>query len=309
MKQETFRFPSANGQKELHASCWLPEGPPKAVLQIAHGMAEHIARYDDFARFLVAQDIAVFGHDHAGHGKSAKDETEYGFFYEEDGWNQAVADIHELTAIARKRYPEAPLFLLGHSMGSFMARCYVLTYGNELAGAIFVGTMGPNPIAGLGLVAARFERWRLGPRGRSKLLDNLAFGSYNKAYAEKRTDSDWLSTDPAVVDAYIADPACGFLFTTSGMFDLLTGVRAISRPDWAQKVPKALPVLLVAGEQDPVGGMGQGVRKVAKQLEDAGVQTTLLLYPESRHEVLNEPNKEEVYQAIAAWVKGILDAG
>lgn len=307
MMQETFRFPSANGQRELYARCWLPDGPPRAVVQIAHGMAEHIARYDDFAGFLTAQGFAVYGHDHAGHGQSAKDEADYGFFYAGDGWNQAVADIYALTGITRERYPDTPLFLLGHSMGSFMVRCYVLTYGDTLTGAIFVGTMGPNPIAGMGLLAAKFERWRLGPKGRSKLLDTLAFGGYNKGYAESRTAFDWLSTDPAVVDAYIEDPACGFLFTTSGMHDLLTGVRAISRPDWARGVPKALPVLLVAGEQDPVGGRGKGVRQVAEQLEAAGVQTTLRLYPESRHEVLNEPNKQEVYQEIAAWIDGILD--
>lgn len=308
MTQEAFRFSSANGQRELHASCWQPEAAPRAVIQIAHGMAEHIARYDDFARFLVEQGFAVFGSDHAGHGKSAADETEYGFFYAQDGWWQAVDDLYALTQQIRGRYPDAPLFLLGHSMGSFMARCYVTKYGDALTGAIFMGTTGPNPIAGMGMLVAKLERLRLGPKGRSKLLDTLAFGSYNKSYPQKRTDFDWISSDEAAVDAYIADPASGFLFTTTGMHDLLTGVRAISAKDWADKVPKDLPVLLVSGEQDPVGQMGEGVRKVARQLEEAGVQTQLRLYPEARHEVLNERNKAEVYADIAAWINGVLAA-
>jgi len=301
-----YRVPTGEGVS-LHVSAWTPDAP-RAVLQVAHGMAEHGRRYADFAAAMARAGIAVYAADHAGHGKSAPPER-YGFFYAQDGWRRAVEDLHAVRASAEERHPGLPLALLGHSMGSLMARSYIARHGEGLRGVILSGTSGPNPLLPIGKLLAAIEMRRLPAYLPSRLIDKLVFGAYGKSFAPARTSFDWLSRDPGQVDAYIADPACGFPLTATGYRDVFAGLGEIQAKGWSAGVPAGLPVLLVSGERDPVGGMGKGVRWVEKALRDAGVRdVTCTLYPEARHELLNETNRERVYADLLVWLSRALAA-
>ena len=290
----------------LHVNAWIPDAP-RAVIQIAHGMAEHGRRYADFARTMTREGIAVYAADHAGHGKSAPPD-QYGYFYAQNGWRRAVEDLHAVRASAGERHPGLPLVLLGHSMGSLMARSYITRHGEGLRGVILSGTGGPNPLLPIGKLLAAIEMRRLPAYRPSALIDKLVFGAYSKPFAPARTRFDWLSRDPAQVDAYIADPACGFAFTATGYRDVFAGLGGIQGKGWAAGIPARLPVLLASGARDPVGGMGKGVRWVEKALRDAGLRNvTCTLYPGARHELLNETNRAEVYADLLAWVSRTLD--
>lgn len=306
---QEFFFHSSDGHGKLHGIRWLPDsGEPKAVLQIAHGVAEYVARYDLFARFLADSGFAVVGNDHLGHGKSAPSKEDKGFFADKDGWNTVVKDMHLLYEQERAQYRGCPYFLLGHSMGSFLARTYLIKYPGELAGCIISGT-GSQPLAlcNFGLFAARLERLRLGPRGKSKFLDNLSFGSYNKRITPHRTPNDWLSRDSMIVDKYYNDEDCGFISSVSLFSDMLSGIKYISDRKNLQKMQKDLPILFMSGEMDPVGSYGKGVTAAYQSFLDAGcTDVTLKLYPEGRHEMLNETNKEEVYADIRQWLESKL---
>lgn len=295
------------GGASLYVRGWMPESP-WATLQIAHGMAEHMLRYDTLAQVMAEQGIAVYGNDHAGHGRSAEP-GRYGYFYARNGWQRVVEDVHEVHGWIAARHPGVPCVLLGHSMGSFLARSYMVRYGTGLQGVVLSGTAGPNPALPLGKALAAIEMRRLKPYEPSRLIDRIAFSANNKAFAPARTKMDWLSRDPAVVDAYMADPACGFVFTATGYRDLFEGLTEIQARGWADGVPKQLPVLLVSGQRDPVGGMGKGVRWVESALKQAGVKdVACILYPEARHEPLNEWNREDLYKDILTWMRRVLSA-
>jgi len=299
---DEYRVPAPDGGS-LHVSAWAPDAP-RAVIQVAHGMAEHALRYAEFAGCMVRTGIAVYAADHAGHGRSAPPEK-YGFFYAKDGWRLAVEDLHAVRVSMEARHAGAPVILLGHSMGSMLARSYVTRYGQGLGGLILSGTGGPNPLLPVGRFVSMLEKLWLPAYRPSLLLHRMAFGAYNKPFAPARTPFDWLSRDAARVDAYIADPACGFPFTATGYRDVFAGMREIQSADWARKVPAGLPVLLVSGERDPVGGMGKGVRWVENALREAGVRdVTCRLYPEARHELLNETNRDEVIADLLGWIQG-----
>ncbi|MDR3050229.1 MAG: lysophospholipase [Oscillospiraceae bacterium] len=299
------RLPVQGGQSRLYLRAWAPDDP-WAVLIIAHGMAEHIARYDAFAGFLADQGVAVYGCDHAGHGKSALPEK-YGYFYPKDGWHRVVDDLEDVRAYACARHPGLPVALLGHSMGSMLARSYITRYGQRLAGVVLSGTAGPNPTLPLGRALAGLQALLLPRYKPSKLLHTLAFSANNRPFAPARTPADWLSSDPVQVDAYIADTACGYMFTATGYRDLLAGMAETNRRDWAAGVPQALPVLIFSGAMDPVGGMGRGVAWVEHALRRAGVRdVTCRLYPQGRHEMLNELGREQVYEDVLAWLKRTL---
>ncbi|MCL2544926.1 MAG: lysophospholipase [Clostridia bacterium] len=301
-----YQVPVGEGTS-LHVRAWAPEAP-RAVIQIAHGMAEHGGRYGDFAAAIALAGIAVYAADHAGHGKSATPEK-YGHFYAKNGWRQAVEDLHAVRASIEERHPGVPLVLLGHSMGSLMARSYITRHGEGLGGVILSGTGGPNPLLPVGKLLAAIEMRRLPAYRPSLLIDKLVFGAYSKPFAPARTPFDWLSRDPGQVDAYIADPACGFPFTAAGYRDVFAGLSEIQAKGWAAGVPAGLPVLIISGERDPVGGMGKGVRWVEKALRGAGVRdVTCALYPEARHELLNETNRAEVYADVLAWISRVLAA-
>ncbi len=304
MRQDFF-YPSADGQNRIHALEWLPEGAPKATLQLCHGMAEYIARYDAFASCLAARGWYVTGNDHLGHGQSAPSADKLGFVAEPKGNECVIADIHALRERTDARYPDLPRFMLGHSMGSFLLRQYITQYGEGLSGAIIMGT-GAQPGASLaaGKAICRTAAALRGWGNRSGLMNSIAFGSYNKRFEPARTPTDWLSRNEASVDAYNADPLCGFVFTVNGYYHMFRGIEAAQKPENIAKIPKTLPLLLVSGAMDPVGGFGAGVKQVFEGYRAAGLtDVQMKLYPEDRHEILNELDRETVYADLAAWLE------
>ncbi len=304
MKTQEFRYASATNLGECFSMLWLPDTRPRAVVQIAHGMAEHIGRYAPFAEYLCENGFAVAANDHAGHGQSA-DLAVKGYFGEQNGWSSVVADMKALHDHAAVLMPGIPYILFGHSMGSFLARSYAARYPQDISALILSGTAGKNPAAGIGSLVAIREKKRNGVKKPSEQLNNLSFGSYSKPFLPSRTMFDWLSRDKEQVDRYIEDPLCGFVFTAEGFFDLLSGIREISSASWAKKVPN-VPIYLFSGEKDPVGNNGKGVKQVAKWLKDTGHTVTLKLYPEGRHEMLNEINRTEVYQDVLRFLSGVV---
>ncbi len=301
---EEFTFLSSDGQTRLHAMLWLPEGEIRGILQIAHGVAEHVARYDGFARYLCARGIAVAGHDHLGHGKTAENEQELCFFAEKDGWNDVVSDMDTLHKLTAAKYPGVPYFLFGHSMGSFLTRTYIIDHPEGLKGVVISGTgQNPGAVIAAGKLMAKLEMIDNGPMYHSPTLDKLAFGSYNKKYDHVRTKLDWLTRDEAVVDAYIADPLCGAM-ATAGMFhDMMGGLQYIWKTENLNKMDKSTPVYFMAGDGDPVGNYGEAVKKVYERFLKTGCKDVKLkLYKDGRHEMLNELNKDEVYADVLEWL-------
>ena len=293
-------FTSSTGQT-LDKRMWLPAGAPRAIVQFVHGMAEHIDRYDAPARALCDAGLLVVGHTHLGHGPQAAIK---GHFADENGWDHLLADIHLLRTETERAYPGVPYFILGHSMGSFLTRCYLTEHGEGLRGAVLSGTgwFGAIPVkAGIALtdiLCAFGQAQKPAP-----LVDKLAFGSSNKPFRPNRTAFDWLCRDNAEVDKYVADPYCGFLFTASGYRDMFRGLDRLRHMDTLKKMPRDLPVFFFGGDHDPVGCMGKGIPKVAEQFRQAGLRdVTVKLYPEGRHEMFNELNREEVYQDVIAWL-------
>jgi len=291
---------SITGQT-LYQKTWLPEGRPKAILQLVHGMAEHIDRYADTAAYIARAGYIVVGHNHLGHGPAA---TLPGFFADANGWEALVDDTQTLRVETTAKYPDLPYFLLGHSMGSFVARCFCLQYGKGLAGLALSGTGHYDPAT---LCLGRFIAYTQGLFGGAKkpslLLQKISSAGYNKRHENPRTAFDWLSTVNDVVDAYMADPCCGFPFTARGYSDLFTGLSRL-HPKALSAMEKDVPVYLFSGEQDPVGGYGAGVRKVAEEIKAAGVTgVSTRFYPDDRHEVFNEKDREAVWEDLLMWME------
>lgn len=297
------RFSSANGRDRVHGWVYAPtEMEPVALVQLSHGMCEYIGRYRWFMEALCSMGFVVFGNDHIGHGESSAPE-DYGYFADKQGARCLVTDLHRMSVIVRQRYPALPLILFGHSMGSFVARLYAARYGAELSGLILCGTGGPNPLASAGIALASMVAKTQGPRSRSQTLNDIAFGNYNKHFQPQHSNYDWLTRDEAVVRAYEADPRCTFCFTASGFRDLFTLVQEANSRRSMAALPKELPVLLISGDMDPVGGYGKGVQTVLDRLLQAGMKdVSMTLYPQARHELLNELNKEEVLADIRQWL-------
>ena len=304
MKKEEFRFRSANNAVDVRAMRYVPETEVRAILQIAHGMVEFIDRYENFAQFLCSKGILVTGNDHIGHGASVNSEDDWGYFGD-DGNNVLLKDMHELTRITKEAYPNKPYFLLGHSMGSFYARQYLALYGNELKGAIIMGT-GHEPAFKVkgGMMICRMIALFKGWRHRSQFVNNMAFGAYNKRFEPARTRSDWLSKDEKLVDWYVSEPRCSFMFTLNGYYNMFEGISKLHDKKLLDRVPKDLPLFFVSGEDDPVGSFGVEVKAAAQSLKDAGVRNIdLKLYPNDRHEILNETDKEVVYVDLYNWIE------
>ncbi len=298
-----FFYPSA-GQGTIHGCTWEPAEKPVAVVQIVHGIAEHIARYEEFAQFLNANGILVVAQDHMGHGGSVGPEDTVGYFA--GGWFKAVQDSYRLLRNTRMEYPDIPYFLLGHSMGSFLVRTLIAKYpGCGITGAILSGTGWIHRgLINTASAACTLVGKRSGFDSRSKLLNDMIFGGYNNRIEHKRTEYDWLTRDSRIVDAYLADPMCGFPATAGLLRDMMTGLRYIQEPAHLERMQKNLPVLFVSGGDDPVGGYGQGVRQAANAFRDAGMENvTVKLYPLCRHELLNEINKDEVSQFLLDWLR------
>jgi alpha-beta hydrolase superfamily lysophospholipase len=287
----------------IHGCRWEPAGTPKAVVQIVHGIAEYAQRYSHFADFLTAQGFLVVAQDHMGHGGSIGDDGVKGYF--QGGWFKAVADVHRLMSYTKMEYPNVPYVLLGHSMGSFLVRSFLCKYPKAgVSAAVLSGTAWMHRgILNSGIAAARLACKTHGADKPNKMIQQLMFGGYNRRVEHQRTDFDWLTRDNAVVDAYIADPLCGFTVTPGLAADMLSGMKYNQEPENLAKMRKTTPVLFIAGSDDPVGNYGQGVKQTVKAFTDAGMEhVSMRLYPLCRHEVLNELNKEEVYQIILDWL-------
>lgn len=292
---------------EIFVRTWNEVKYPKGIVQIAHGMAEHSGRYERFARFLNAGGFVVVANDHRGHGKTGEKAGQMGYFAPENGFDRVVDDLQAVTHWAQRQFPKLPVFLMGHSMGSFLTRRYLQKYGTTLQGAILMGSGGDPGLAGkAGKLIARMQM-RKDPTKPSTLLDKLAFGSFNKAIPNAQTKFDWLSRDGREVNKYIADPFCGIVCSSGFFFDLFTGLELIHKPELIDRIPKNIPLLVVSGEADPVGKNGAGIRQFVGQLKTRGITNiTMKLYPNARHELLNETNRAEVMDDLKNWLQNQL---
>ncbi|WP_335871746.1 alpha/beta hydrolase [Bacillus sp. 2205SS5-2] len=295
---------------ELFTVEWKEEDrQPKAVIQLAHGMAEHIMRYQEFSEYLVKRGIFVIGHDHRGHGRTAEKNGSVGYFSDEEGFERVVDDLHEVNAFVRSQYHGVPLFLFGHSMGSFIVRRYIQRYSEPLQGVILSGTGDYSPFMGRAgkLIANRIGK-KKGMKTASSLLDKLSFGKFNQNFSPANTPFDWLSRDEEAVQDYIVDPYCGRV-SSAGMFiDLLTGLSRIHDENEVKKIPRDVPFLFISGDQDPVGRGTKGVQKVINQMQRySEYDIVSRFYSDGRHEMLNEINREEVFQDIVYWIENRLN--
>lgn len=300
-------FLSADGHTRVQYYVWQPSGTPRGIIQISHGMCEYITRYEAWARRFAEAGFIVCGNDHLGHGKTAPDEEELGYTAPRHGADFLVEDVHTLSRLMKTEHEGLPLILYGHSMGSFVAREYLTRYGDELAAAVISGTAGPGAPTGIAKMLAHLIAGAKGNHHRSKLLLKLSMGDYNKRFRDENSHQSWLTRDPELREQYKDDPLCRFIFTTAGYETLFSLLHAVSRRDWAKKVPKTLPVLLLSGDMDPVGNYGKGVRKVYERLLKAGCErVTLKLYPDARHEPHNEINRDEVFADLIAYLEEVL---
>lgn len=300
-----FYFNSSTGKNKIHARMCVPDAEPRAIVQIIHGIAEYIDRYDEFMSFLADNGIIAVGTDHLGHGKSIESEEQTGFFAYDNGWDYVVRDEEVLRLAMHENYPELPIIVFGHSMGSFMARTLLIRYPDAFNAAIISGTgnQGAALVNG-GLFMGNLVTGLRGAHHYSKFLNNLAFGSYNKIYDNPKTEYDWLSRDEANVQKYIDDPLCGFIPSCSLFRDMMTGVKFITNKKNLTAMNKDMPVYFMSGDMDPVGECGKGVQKAYNNFLEAGMKdVSIKLYPGGRHEMLNEINKDEVYTDILAWLE------
>ena len=301
MKVSNFTFQNSKAF-EIHTYKYLPQGSPLGIIQIAHGMAEHADRYQDFAQALTEKGYGVYINDMMGHGKSIKNDEGLGYL-PEGGFQAAVEDLHYITGRIKEEYPGIPIFLLGHSMGSFLVQSYICRFGKDIQGCVLSGTAGKNPAAGMGAFLASILKAIYGPSHRSKLLDNMSFGSYNNSFKPNRTKFDWLSRNNEAVDKYVQDPLCGFICTNSFFLELTNGLKKLQTREALENIPKNLPLYIMGGDRDPVGQNTKSVLqliKVYKELEITDIEYKF--YKDGRHETLNELNKEEVYEDIVNWL-------
>lgn len=299
-----FYFNSSTGKNKIHARMCVPDAEPRAIVQIIHGIAEYIGRYDEFMSFLADNGIIAVGTDHLGHGKSIESEEQTGFFAYDNGWDYVVRDEEVLRLAMHENYPELPIIVFGHSMGSFMTRTLLIRYPDAFNAAIISGTgnQGAALVNG-GLFMGNLVTGLRGAHHYSKFLNNLAFGSYNKIYDNPKTEYDWLSRDETNVQKYIDDPLCGFIPSCSLFRDMMTGVKFITNKKNLTAMNKDMPVYFMSGDMDPVGECGKGVQKAYNNFLEAGMKdVSIKLYPGGRHEMLNEINKDEVYADILAWL-------
>jgi len=305
MIHDTFWL-TANDHSQLFVNQWLPEGTLKAVILVSHGMAEHSARYARLAEQLCNQGYGVYALDQRGHGQTATNGV-LGHYADADGWCKVVGDLASLNQHIGQQHPGVPIVLLGHSMGSYIAQAYLLHHSASLHGAVLSGSnFQPVALYRAARLIARFERWRQGPTGRSALLEWLSFGSFNKAFKPNRTAFDWLSRDPDEVDKYVHDPLCGFRCSNQLWIDMLGGLQQISKASNLAQIDPGLPLLVIGGECDPVSE-GKRLTSLAEALRRAGSQgLELKIYPQARHELFNESNRDEVTADLLTWLAGAL---
>jgi len=291
------------GAGQIHCCKWTPEGEPRAVVQLVHGIAEFIERYDTFANFLTQQGFVVVAEDHMGHGQSINGDGIQGYFH--GGWFNAVADTYRLLTQTKAEYPDIPYILFGHSMGSFMARTILCKYPDSgIAAAVICGTAW-QPAFALPVLIKLIESMnkKAGETAPNQKLNDMVFGSYNKKVEHKRTTHDWLTRDDKIVDAYIAHPLCGFVPSGGLLRDMMQGIHYIEQSENLARMRKDLPVFFIAGGEDPVGSYGKGIHQAVNAFRKAGMQdVSVKIYPLCRHEILNELNKEEVFGDVVRWI-------
>ena len=285
---------------EIRVRTWSPDGEAKAVVQVLHGLGEHIGRYERFASACIANRLAVVGHNHRGHGPEC---DQYGYFAPKDGWRLALNDALTVHNDASERFNGLPIVLFGHSMGSFIAQAFAAEFAASLAGLALSGSGWPSQLQMLpGRLVAMIEAWRLNRHGYSKLLDKMGFGSFNKSFKPARTGYEWLTRDEAEVDKYIADEYCGGPFTCGLWLDLLGGIGDVARESTLHRIPSGLPTLILGGAADPVGG-DKGLGKLAMHYAQTGhSRLKVRIYPDGRHEMLNETNRDEVTRDLIEWI-------
>lgn len=299
--QMTDTFPSADGNSDIAYYILKPKNKLRGVVQISHGMCEYFLRYHEFCAFLNEHGMAVVGNDHLGHGGSVKTIEELGWFSERNGWKYAVKDLHTMMNLAKQEFPGVPYVLMGHSMGSFLVRAFLTQYSSELSGTILCGTGGRNPFVGLGILLASISTKLHGQQYRSKFIDKLAFGNYCRRYDCVSSPKEWITRDKSIIEKYANDPYCRFTFTSSAFRDLFRMNQYVNSRKWASLIQDDIPILVISGDMDPVGDYGKGVSWVYAQLQKSGKSAELKLYPQARHEILNETNRQEVYADILSW--------
>ena len=303
MPGSQFAFRGDDGERLLGRR-WLPQSRPLAIVQIAHGLAEHSARYGRLAQALNAAGYGVYANDHRGHGPSAAP-ADLGHFADREGWTKCVGDLWSFNRVIAAEQPSLPIVFLGHSLGSFLGRDFVSQHSKALAGAAFSGSNGrPPAIATLGRLIARIERMRLGRRGKSRLIFQMWFGDFNKPFQPARTEFDWLSRDAKEVDAYVADPLCGFPFTNQLAIDVLDALPRVTAPESLAAIRKDMPIYVFSGERDPVGSNLKGF--IADLQAASFTKLTTKIYPGARHETLNETNRDEVTRDFIGWLDSVI---
>lgn len=303
-QQEVMWFPSSDGEHPCAGYLWQPQGEIRGVVQIVHGIAEHMGRYDHFARYLNAHGYVVCGEDHLGHGKTGEAAGQFGFFARRNGWTLATANVRAFRQLMGEKFPGVPYILLGHSMGSFLTRTYLCRYPGTVDGAILSGTGQESPLlVATGRLVSTVLGWIHGPTWVSQLVHQQALGAYNRQFRPNRTTADWISRDEQVVDTYLQDSFCTFTPTVGLYRDMLGGLQYISSEKALSHMDPNTPIYLFSGDQDPVGANGAGVRRVYGYFKDHGTRDLeLKLYPGARHETLNETNRMEVYADVLDWL-------
>ena len=308
MRKEEFTIDSRDGIHKLYSVKYLPDGEPKAIVQIVHGMSEHMGRYEEFAAFLTERGFLVTGEDHLGHGQSVPEGETYGYFCQMDPATVLVRDVHRLKKTVQGQYPGIPIFIVGHSMGSYILRNYMCRYGTGIQGAIIMGT-GMEKRASLAFVRVLSKCMEMiyGEKHLSGTLDKLVMGNYTKRIPKPRTVSDWLSKNEESVNHYRVDPLCGFPFTVNGYRCLFELVNRLFKAENLSHLPAELPTLMVSGEEDPVGAYGRGVKLAYDSLAGAGMKRVeLKLYAGDRHEILNELDRQQVMEDVTAWMEKVM---
>ena len=301
IEKKTFCVPSSDGLHNLSGVVYMPDGEARGLFHVVHGMTEHMARYDRFLSDMAASGWISFGYDHLGHGRTVKDDSELGYIAKERGWELLAKDVRVYSDAVRAEFgsEDLPLCLMGHSMGSFVVRLAVSRFIRPQY-LVIMGTGGANPAAGIGLGLIETIKLFKGDKSFSKLIDDIAFGSYNKKFGGNNPDDPklWLTNDENARKAYYADPYCMFKFTVSAMGDLIRLIKYTNSADWYRAVPESLPILLVSGEDDPVGNYGKGVKEVEGKLKKQGREVSCILYKGARHEILNDFTYETVRNDI-----------
>lgn len=307
MRKEEFYYDSYSNTNKIHATKWVPEGTPLCIVQIVHGMAEHMGRYEEFAAFLTERNILVVGEDHLGHGLSMG-ENPPGYYCEKNPGKALVEDVHTLKNIVRAEYPDIPHILFGHSMGSFIARNFVHTYHKEVDGVILSGTgMLPKALLQVLCIILKITTAVRGPRYISPFINKLAFGGYLKGIENPKTESDWLTTDEAQVQMFLEDPLCGFSLTLNGFKGMAELIRGLYDREKIARIDKEFPMYFIFGEKDPVGDFGKTAYKSYKMYSDAGMEkVSNRAYPGKRHELLHEDIREKVMQDVFEWIGKVI---